>query len=46
MTDVKVLVPVADGSEDIECWWYLADAENDTWVITQLALIDCQEHGL
>ncbi|MFZ9022978.1 MAG: hypothetical protein ACO2ZA_07810 [Litorivicinaceae bacterium] len=36
----------ADGSEVTECWWYMADTKNDRWVITQFALIDCQEHAL
>ena len=31
-----------DGSEVINCWWYMADAKNDTWVFTQLAEIDCE----
>ena len=35
-----------DGSEDVECWWYMADARNDGSVVTQVAVIDCDDHGL
>jgi hypothetical protein len=35
-----------EADEDFECSWYLADARGDTWVITQFAMIDCEEHKL
>ena len=35
----------ADGSETVECWWYLADIRDDRWVITQFALLDCNEQS-
>jgi len=35
-----------EADEDFECSWYLADARNDAWVITQYATIDCEEHSL
>ena len=40
------LTAVIEADEDFECSWYLADARGDTWVITQFAMIDCDEHGL
>jgi hypothetical protein len=35
-----------EADEDFECSWYLADARDDAWVITQFAIIDCKEHSL
>jgi len=35
----------ANGSETVECWWYMADKSDDRWVITQFALLDCNEQS-
>ena len=36
----------ADGSEEFSCGWYVADLEDERWVFTQYAEIDCAEHDL
>jgi len=36
----------ADGREEFSCGWYVADLEDDVWVFTQYAEIDCAEHDL
>ncbi len=36
----------ADGNIALECGWYMADLKDDSWVFTQYAGIDCEQHGL
>ena len=36
----------ADGNEEFECGWYMADLKSNGWVISQYADIDCAEHDL
>ena len=34
-----------DGTELVNCWWYLAGTRDTRWVITSTAEIDCQTQG-
>lgn len=34
------------GNIDYECSWYLSDFKNGKWLISEYAIIDCNEHGM